>query len=308
MDPPRTDPGPDARSDARSDAPPTEAAAATAPRRSDPWWPWRRIALAGSLLVLAIAALAGYDIVRSYHEAVAETGRDLQTQARVIAEQAARSLQAVDGVLRHVAEDSRQGNLRTRTPAELNAYLKNQAVGLSQADALSIFDARGRLVASSLVADDALPQVELGEDPSFLFLRDRAPAGALVAPARLGRLLTQGWFMPVARRLETAGGDFAGAVAASVRVDYFQNFYRDVRPEPGTATARSKAGLPWVSVPVLSTMSVSPRRKCSMAAASRNRMPRVAARPVATMIDIGVASPSAQGQAMMSTATALMRP
>ena len=37
-------------------------------------------------------------------------------------------------------------------------------------------------------------------------------------------------------------------------------------------------------------------------------MPRVAARPVATMIDIGVASPSAQGQAMISTATALMSP
>jgi hypothetical protein len=35
---------------------------------------------------------------------------------------------------------------------------------------------------------------------------------------------------------------------------------------------------------------------------------RVAPRPVATMIDIGVASPSAQGQAMISTATALISP
>jgi hypothetical protein len=34
----------------------------------------------------------------------------------------------------------------------------------------------------------------------------------------------------------------------------------------------------------------------------------VAPRPVATMIDIGVARPSAQGQAMISTATALIRP
>ena len=36
--------------------------------------------------------------------------------------------------------------------------------------------------------------------------------------------------------------------------------------------------------------------------------PDCAARPVATMIDIGVASPSAQGQAMISTATALISP
>ena len=34
----------------------------------------------------------------------------------------------------------------------------------------------------------------------------------------------------------------------------------------------------------------------------------VAARPVATITDMGVASPSAQGQAMISTATALIRP
>ena len=65
------------------------------------------------------------------------------------------------------------------------------------------------------------------------------------------------------------------------------------------------AGRPCVSVPVLSTISVSIVRSRSIASASRNRTPACAARPVATMIDIGVARPSAQGQAMISTATAL---
>jgi hypothetical protein len=36
------------------------------------------------------------------------------------------------------------------------------------------------------------------------------------------------------------------------------------------------------------------------------RTPAVAPRPVPTMIDIGVASPSAHGHAMISTATAVM--
>ena len=70
----------------------------------------------------------------------------------------------------------------------------------------------------------------------------------------------------------------------------------------------SNAGFPSVSVPVLSTTSVSTRRRFSIAAASRNRMPRVAPRPDATMIDIGVARPSAHGHAMISTVTALMSP
>ncbi len=78
--------------------------------------------------------------------------------------------------------------------------------------------------------------------------------------------------------------------------------------KPALPTARSKLGRPSVSVPVLSTISVSIWRSFSIAAASRNSTPWDAPRPLATMIDIGVASPSAQGQAMISTATALIRP
>ena len=77
---------------------------------------------------------------------------------------------------------------------------------------------------------------------------------------------------------------------------------------PGAATTLWKAGRPSVRVPVLSTIRVSTLRSDSIAAASRNSTPWVAALPVATITDIGVARPSAQGQAMISTATALMRP
>ena len=63
-------------------------------------------------------------------------------------------------------------------------------------------------------------------------------------------------------------------------------------------------GLPSVSVPVLSITSVSMRSNRSSASASRIRMPECAPRPMPTMIDIGVARPSAQGQAMISTVTA----
>lgn len=45
-----------------------------------------------------------------------------------------------------------------------------------------------------------------------------------------------------------------------------------------------------------------------MALASLNSTPMLAALPVETMIDMGVARPNAQGQAMISTATALIRP
>ena len=56
-------------------------------------------------------------------------------------------------------------------------------------------------------------------------------------------------------------------------------------------------------VPVLSTTSVSTFSMRSSASASRISTPCWAPRPTPTMMDIGVASPSAQGQAMISTAT-----
>ena len=65
-----------------------------------------------------------------------------------------------------------------------------------------------------------------------------------------------------------------------------------------------RRGFPSVSVPVLSTTSVSTFSSTSSASACRTNTPASAPRPVPTMIDIGVANPSAHGQAMMSTATA----
>ena len=69
---------------------------------------------------------------------------------------------------------------------------------------------------------------------------------------------------------------------------------------------RRSRGLPSVSVPVLSTTSVSTcAQRLQRLGVLGSARPAVAPRPVPTMIDIGVARPSAHGQAMISTATAL---
>ena len=75
---------------------------------------------------------------------------------------------------------------------------------------------------------------------------------------------------------------------------------------PRSGMTSVTAGRPSVSVPVLSTTSRSALASFSSASASRTRTPAWAPRPAATMIDMGVASPSAQGHAMMSTLTAAL--
>ena len=190
---------------------------------------------AGLFFVAAITALSADDIVRSRREALAEIGRDLQSHARVTAEQAARSLQAVDVVLRHVAAESRGEDLRGRPAAELHGYLKNQALGLVQAEGLALFDAQGDLYASSVVERLQPPLANFADHPAFQALRAAPRATAILTAVRSGRLAPGRWLLPMARRLETADGRFAGAVTATVRVDYFQDFYREIQPEPGTA-------------------------------------------------------------------------
>lgn len=64
---------------------------------------------------------------------------------------------------------------------------------------------------------------------------------------------------------------------------------------------------PVVTVPVLSRTTVSTLRVRSRTSGPLMRMPSWAPRPVPTMSAVGVASPSAQGQAMISTATAAVK-
>jgi PAS domain S-box-containing protein len=195
---------------------------------------WRGIPWIGGVFILAISALAAYDIVRSQQSSAMETARELDTQARVIAEQTARSLQAMDLVLRHIVEQRRSGALPVQRPAELHAYLRDQAIGLVQAEGLLWFDAHGKLIASSQTAQLPDPPPDVSDDPLYQRLHAGRGSELMVDGVRRGLLDNKRWVFPLIRRLYTPNGVFDGAVVAGGRVDYFQQFYRDVRLDGGT--------------------------------------------------------------------------
>src|SRR5215831_19719575 len=121
-------------------------------------WSGRNVTWIGALLIGTTVALAGYDIVRSYQFTVAENGRLLETGAQIIAEQTARSMQAVDVVLRNLAEQQQRGELKNLSPRELSTLLRDKAAGLVQADGIGLHDAQGNALALSWmfpVNDDA---------------------------------------------------------------------------------------------------------------------------------------------------------
>src|SRR5918993_777029 len=196
-------------------------------------WAARGVPWIGAVLIGVIVAMAATDIVRGYRITVDETGRELETQSRIIAEQTARSVQAVDVVLRYIGEQSKKGALSKLNEEELHNYLREQAVGLVQAEGLAMHNADGtpRAISWLYPAPDATANV--AAMPAFQTARDNPNIDLLIGPALQSRVDGQ-WFFPIGRRLETAPGQFAGTIAARGRIDYFQQFYSDVQLDKAT--------------------------------------------------------------------------
>ncbi|WP_418316922.1 PAS domain-containing protein [Piscinibacter sakaiensis] len=196
------------------------------------WW-WRNMAWIGAALVAALTAFAAVDLVKTHRAAVSDTERRIETQARVVAEQTTRSVQAIDLVLRHLAQHTRAGNA-----AGLHDYLKDQTVGLIQVEALAVFDADGRLLANSRRADP--PPLDISSDPLFARLRTERGSRPLIGDARAAWFSDGALVFPIMRRVESTGGRFAGVVYAGARVDYFQQFYNDMQLDSGASIALLK--------------------------------------------------------------------
>jgi hypothetical protein len=141
-----------------------------------------------------------WDVVRGYRTAADDTDRELETQARVIAEQTARSVGAVDVVLRHVAAEYKRGRLARLSPDELHHYLRELSVGLKQIDGFGLYDANGIAVALSWEPSDATMQ-SIADLPGFHAMR--ADPKAELGIANVMRADDGVWALPLGRRLES---------------------------------------------------------------------------------------------------------
>ena len=196
----------------------------------------RHIAALGGVFIAAVVALSAYDIYRTYNAAIVNTGRELDTQAKIIAEQTARSVQAVNVVLRHLVKQHNDGVLARLNESDLQAQLADLAVGFGQIDGFAVIGPDGRVRGASYIDVGKAAQVSVADVATFQYLSTHRHEGVLVDTARLSTFDGR-WLYPIARRLETPAGAFAGVVAARGRIDYFQDFYRDINMEPGTRTA-----------------------------------------------------------------------
>ena len=203
---------------------------------------WRRAAIATSLaliaLTIAIAIGATYQLRRDALDGALEQTRSLSL---VFAEHAARMLGGIDTVLLQLATETRDEGIadpaafaaRMRSP-EMRAYLVDHHNRIGDADAFSVLDAEGNVIAWS--RDGAVPPANYAYRDHFVHLRDHDDPTPYVAEPAINRV-TGEWSVFIARGARSADGRFLGMFVAIVKLGYFVDFFRGSTGPDGAAVA-----------------------------------------------------------------------
>jgi diguanylate cyclase (GGDEF)-like protein len=180
---------------------------------------------AASFLIAILCAICGLQFAyrsNARQTQLDESARATVNIARATAEHAERTIDIVGSVLFGVAERVERDGTGPSNFARLHALLKARVAHTSGLQGIFVYDEHGRWVVTSL--DKVEPGANNADRPYFQYHRTHAGRGVHLGTPVRSRSSGQ-WILPVSRRLEHADGSFAGVVLATIRTDYFQQYY-----------------------------------------------------------------------------------
>ena len=183
------------------------------------------IILLGVLFIVANCATDAYDQWRAYRFAIDDTSRELVNTARILASQAEGTLKSVDVLLRDAADGYPHMDAAARI-RDIDAVLAGRVEGLPQILSLKIADAQGVIRYRSGLFEKDTP-VSVADRSYFTALRDNPTLGLVVSEPIVTKV-EQRTSIALARRLKDDSGRFAGVVNATIDLDKFQQFYRQI--------------------------------------------------------------------------------
>jgi PAS domain S-box-containing protein len=197
----------------------------------------RGLVLSGLLFITITLIAAGLAIWNLREGRIADEMRDAQDLSVVLAEQTARTIQAVDLIVQQtlamVQAHSPQtpDEFRQQMGGEdVHVYLVSRLKNLPQADALALVDGVGSLTNSSNAWPGKL--VDVSDREYFRYLRDHNSTEAFVGPPIRSKVNGE-WTITVARRVNGLDGGFLGVVVGYVRAHYFEDFYKAISDRDG---------------------------------------------------------------------------
>jgi PAS domain S-box-containing protein len=184
--------------------------------------PLGRALIALGLVVVAInIASAVWDVKEARDRTERRAQRDLANITRLLAEQTAASLDAVDVILRDLV---RTGGARAVAPAL--ARLGEELVHIPTIAALLVLDAQGRLLARTGNTPGLDP--ELAKHATFTTHRYASADKLYLSKPYAADTGATRWRFLLSRRLAAPGGAFDGVVIAAIETDRFDRLYGSI--------------------------------------------------------------------------------
>jgi diguanylate cyclase (GGDEF)-like protein len=174
----------------------------------------------------AIVALFALDALHERMVAVGVARRAAENLAASLAQQASDTLEGADGALRALVMLRGNGDISPGERRRLHDTMTALMRTLPRIHDLLIADANGRLVVSNFSAT-GIGWPPVTDRPYFAYHRShRGSILHLSGPARAKN--DQTWVFFATRRLDRAGGSFAGVAVAPISLKYFEQSYHSV--------------------------------------------------------------------------------
>ncbi len=191
------------------------------------------------MLVAVIVIAAGLTTWHSREEAMASYRREMSNLGIALAEQTARSVQAIDLVLQEI-----QAKVAAETIAnpeqfkllmgaeETHRLLAARLANLPQADGIALVDNQGKVVNGSRFWP--VPDIDVSDRDHFIHLQKHDDRGVFVSVPATARYNGE-WMFFLARRINGPQGEFLGLVVSGIKLLYFEEFYRAITLDEGGA-------------------------------------------------------------------------
>jgi signal transduction histidine kinase/DNA-binding response OmpR family regulator len=189
----------------------------------------------GALCVIAIAlicTIVGTNLIflQNLRENTLQTAEaNLARYSLTLAENADRSIKSLDLVLSSVGDYlARKGVTDIASYRQLTSdqdtyfLLKEKIAGLPQVDAVTMIDAKGKLVNFSRYWP--IPDVDISDRDYFKALKDNPNLESFISSPVKNRG-TGTWNIYIARRLSDPNGEFMGLLLGAMSLQYLENFF-----------------------------------------------------------------------------------
>jgi len=199
------------------------------------------ILIIGLVAIAIIFAATAWMILQLRARELKNATRELTTLDLILVEDSERAFQAVDLVLRNmqdrfltenITNDEDLRNLHGTKDA--SDRLASRTAGISQIEAVEIFDADGRLINSSRTFPPGEQDVS-GRD-YFKALRN-APKDKLYISEPAEDYGSGQPTLYLARRIEAPDGKFLGLIVGAIKLSHFKNLYRALEIGDGAAVS-----------------------------------------------------------------------